>query len=90
MTAGTAAADPIHDEGLALGRALKVLRARSGLSQQEAGRRFGVSGQAWGLYENGRAASIFHPAVQRRLADALGVTVADLQAERARLSEAQP
>lgn len=62
----------------ALGRALAVLRARSGLFQAQAGQAFGTSGQGWAKYENGQAASIFKPSVQARLAAAVGATVGEL------------
>ena len=87
MRAGSAATDRIESEGASLGRALKIVRIRAGVSQEEAGQRFGISGQGWGQYELGCVASIFRPTVQRRLAEALGVTVADLLAEHRRIVE---
>lgn len=67
------------EEQRLLGRALALLRAEAGLSQEAAGEAFGASGQNWQKYEAGKAPSIFRPAVQRRLAGALGATVHDLR-----------
>lgn len=40
------------------------------------------SGEAWRVYETGKAPTIFKPGVQFRLANAVGATMADLLAER--------
>jgi transcriptional regulator with XRE-family HTH domain len=89
MDAETEAAEArTEQEAAVLGRALKVLRIRSGLSQTDAGAKYGVSAQGWGQYELGRAASIFRPSIQRKLTGALGFTVADLLQEHARILEA--
>lgn len=76
-------------EARLLGQALRILRSRAHLSQAEAGARFGddgVSGEGWRKYEAGKAPSIFSPGTQRKLAEAVGSTVEDLLAERARLA----
>lgn len=74
------------DDALLLGRALGVLRKRAGLTQEGAGARMEMSGQAWAKYEKGRVPGIFHPNTQRRLTSALGFEVADLERERQILS----
>lgn len=58
-----------------LGEALARLRQDCGLSQAEAGRRAGMTSQAWGLYESGKRPGLFRPDVQRRLTQAIGATV---------------
>lgn len=70
------------DDALLLGRALAVLRKRAGLTQEGAGARMEMSGQAWAKYEKGRVPGIFHPNTQRRITAALGFEVADLERER--------
>ncbi len=57
-----------------LGEALAALRRACGLSQAEAGRRAGMTGQGWGLYEAGKRPGLFRPDVQRRLTAALGAS----------------
>lgn len=57
-----------------LGRALAMLRDEAGLSQARAGEAYGVSGQNFAKYELGKAQSIFYPAVQRRLLQAVGAS----------------
>lgn len=73
-----------------LGAALAALRRSRGLSQAEAGNQFGIAGQAWGKYENGKAPSIFHPDTQRKLTAAIGTTVEELARERDRLALLSP
>lgn len=58
-----------------LGEALAHLRHDKGLSQAEAGRRAGMTSQAWGLYESGKRPGLFRPDVQRRLTQAIDTTV---------------
>lgn len=60
------------DETRRLGEALAALRRACGLSQAEAGRRAGMTGQGWGLYEAGKRPGLHRPDVQQRLAVALG------------------
>lgn len=60
-------------EARRLGEALAALRRACGLSQAEAGRRAGMTGQGWGLYEAGKRPGLYRPDVQRRLTAALGV-----------------
>lgn len=82
------------DERKFLGLALRTLRTRAGLSQQQAGEGFrsvddaddqGISGQAWSAYERGAAAGIERSSVQRRLAAAVHTSYDQLLAERDRL-----
>lgn len=77
-------------QAVRLGRALKVLRERAGLSQSEAGEGIGVSGEGWAKYERGAAAGIFRPAMQARLTLALGQTVEALNEEVARIAALSP
>lgn len=60
------------NEARRLGEALAGLRRACGLSQAEAGRRAGMTGQGWGLYEAGKRPGLYRPDVQRRLTAALG------------------
>lgn len=69
-------------EARRLGEALAALRRACGLSQAEAGRRAGMTGQGWGLYEAGKRPGLFRPDVQRRLAAALGASPAELDGAR--------
>ena len=69
-------------DALLLGRALQVLRKRASLSQEMAGQRIEITGQAWAKYENGKAPGIHSPTIQRRLTRALGFEPADLDRER--------
>lgn len=63
------------------GRALQWVREkRSGKTQQQAATAMGIeSAQGYAKYEAGRIASIWKPDTRRRLADALEVTVEELQ-----------
>lgn len=75
----------------AFGSALKSIREQKGISQREAGVRFGVDGgQGWYKYESGSAMKIFFPEIQRRLATALDVSVEELLAEKDRFLGAEP
>ncbi|MFP5297245.1 MAG: helix-turn-helix transcriptional regulator, partial [Alphaproteobacteria bacterium] len=67
-------------EARRLGEALAALRRACGLSQAEAGRRAGMTGQGWGLYEAGKRPGLFRPDVQRRLTMAIGAAPAALGA----------
>lgn len=67
-------------EARRLGEALAALRRACGLSQAEAGRRAGMTGQGWGLYEAGKRPGLFRPDVQRRLTMAIGAVPAALGA----------
>lgn len=71
-----------NEDAVLLGRALAILRKRSGLSQATAGERAGMTGQGWFKYESGSAPTLFHPATQSRLTEALGFTPDDLERER--------
>jgi transcriptional regulator with XRE-family HTH domain len=93
MSRGSASAPAPDDpeaaeklEAARLGRALRVLRLRCGLSREDAGARMGIGGEGWAKYERGQSAGIFRPSVRRRLAEALGFVVADLLAEAARVA----
>lgn len=87
-----ARADEDRTEQKLLGRALAMLRVRAQMTQEAAGAAFGASGQNWQKYESGRAPGVFRPAVQRRLARAVGATVEDLWLAREHLAAraAQP
>ncbi len=63
------------------GRALAWVREkRAGKTQQQAATAMGIeSAQGYAKYEAGRIASIWKPDTRRRLAEALGVTVEELQ-----------
>ncbi len=87
MTDETLAAPDDDAEAKALGEALRALRTRARMSQAEAATAMGLgSGEAWRVYEIGKAPTIFKPGVQFRLANAVGSTLADLFAERDRLA----
>ncbi len=66
-------------EAKAYGRALAMLRAGAGISQEEAGSRFGISGQGFRKYETGAAPTIFKPGTRRRLAQSVGSTIEQLE-----------
>lgn len=67
------------EETRRVGRALKALRERAGLSQAQAGDNYGTSGQNWAKYEAGQARSIHQPNVLRKLLTAVGATPEELQ-----------
>lgn len=69
-----------------LGRSLRILRKRADLSTEQAGERFGISGEGWRKYEAGLAKAIFSPETQMRLTGAIGATREQLIEERARLA----
>jgi SOS-response transcriptional repressor LexA len=69
-----------------LGRALGMVRKRAGMSQEQAGEAYGISGEGWRKYESGAAKAIFSPDTQDRLARAVGAARDDIIAERARLA----
>lgn len=74
-------------EAKALGEALRELRTAARMSQAQAAEAMGLgSGEAWRVYEVGKAPTIFKPGVQFRLAHAVGASLADLLATRDRLS----
>lgn len=87
MTEETFAAPDDDAEAKALGEALRELRTRAKMSQAEAAAAMGLgSGEAWRVYEVGKAPTIFKPGVQFRLANAVGATLAELLANRDRLT----
>jgi transcriptional regulator with XRE-family HTH domain len=63
-----------------LGHALSTLRRAKRLSQREAGRRLGVTAQAWSKYERGQCAGIVTPSVLANLEAALGCEPGSLAA----------
>ncbi|WP_174302122.1 LexA family transcriptional regulator [Caulobacter sp. S45] len=69
-----------------MGRVVKQLRTRLGLTQEQCGERLGISAQAWQRYEAG--GRHFTPSLIGRLGVALGVDPEEFQLERARLLEA--
>lgn len=87
MMEETLAAPDDDAEAKALGEALRALRQRAGMSQAEAASAMGLgSGEAWRVYEIGKAPTIFKPGVQFRLASAVNANLADLHAERDRIA----
>jgi hypothetical protein len=71
-----------------LGRALRELRRRAGMTLAEAGDAVApkpMSGQAWGLWEQGQRPGLHNPASQDRLLRAVQADRADLARELARL-----
>jgi transcriptional regulator with XRE-family HTH domain len=75
-----------HEADIALGRRLKSLRVRRGLSQTELGMLLGVSFQQIQKYEN--ATNRIRVSQLRRIAEALGVPVMELlEISRAESSE---
>ena len=66
-----------------LGRVLKQLRTRAGLTQPEAAERLGQSAQSWQRYEAGERQ--FTPALLGKLARALNLDPEEFELERARL-----
>lgn len=91
MTDETLVAPDDEAEAKALGDALRTLRKRSGKSMVEAAEAMGLnSGEAWRVYEVGKAPTIFKPGVQFRLASAVGGTLAQLHRERDRIMGRSP
>src|SRR6185437_4104228 len=56
-------------EARRIGRAIKVLRLRSGLSREAAADRLGTTVEAWAKYERGEVVGIFRPSVQARVVE---------------------
>ncbi|MEI9965269.1 MAG: helix-turn-helix transcriptional regulator [Caulobacteraceae bacterium] len=71
--------DEDRDGRRLIGRVLLDLREQAGLTQQEAGRALGTSGQNWQKYEAGMAPGVFRPSIQRRLAAAVGSSLGALR-----------
>lgn len=87
MTEETLAAPDDDAEAKALGEALRGLRQRARMSQAEAAAAMGLgSGEAWRVYEIGKAPTIFKPGVQFRLASAVNSTLSELLSERDRIT----
>lgn len=83
MTDETLGAPDDEAEAKALGAALKALRMRAGMSQAQAAEAMGLgSGEAWRVYEIGKAPTLFKPGVQFRMAAAVQATLAELLEER--------
>lgn len=86
MTEEILAAPDDDAEAKALGDAVRELRLRTGKSQAEAAMAMGLgSGEAWRVYEVGKAPTIFKPGVQFRLASAVGSTLSELLETRDRI-----
>lgn len=73
-------------EQFRVGQAIARLRERAGLTQAQAAAAIednggSMSPQYWGMHENGQVAGIFRPNAQRKLLDAIGCTLEDLEAE---------
>jgi len=79
------AMEPSNDddaaEAKAMGRALSVIRARAGISQEQAGERLGISGEGYRKYEAGTSAGVFRPHILRRLARALNTSLEQIVSE---------
>jgi transcriptional regulator with XRE-family HTH domain len=60
------------------GEALRRVRVRADLTQEKAAERMGVTRQAWQNYEKGDRQAVLRSDLQERLAEALGVSRADL------------
>jgi transcriptional regulator with XRE-family HTH domain len=61
--------------------ALRRLRERQGMSQEQAAKRLGQTKQSWQAYEAGERQAILRMDLQDRLMEALGLTRADLEEE---------
>ena len=70
-----------------MGRAIKQLRTRAGLTQDAAGERLGISAQAWQRYEAGNRN--FSADLIAKLAMALGIDPEEFALERTRLLDTQ-
>lgn len=77
-------------EAQRLGMALKRLRQRLGLSQQDAAARAQTYQQTWQRYESARNNALLRVDLQRQLAEAMGATHADLLAELDGLGQPMP
>lgn len=79
-------------EDLIWGQALKALRRRAGMTLAEAGDAAvpPLSGQGWGLYEQGQRTGIHLPKTQARLTRAVSATPQDLAEEARRLGADHP
>ncbi|HEX7887291.1 MAG TPA: LexA family transcriptional regulator [Phenylobacterium sp.] len=75
---------PPQEQAAALGKALKALRERAGMTQEAAAEALGVTRQAWQNYEAGGRNTILRTDLQERLASALGLERSDLLRERDR------
>lgn len=73
-------------EAKLLGQALRLLRKRADLTQQEAAERLELTAEGYRKYEVGKAKAIFSPDTQSRLTSALGYTREALIEERARIA----
>lgn len=80
------AATPPAQQALALGEALRTLRERGGMTQEQAGEAMGVTRQAWQQYETAGKPVILRTDMQERLAAAIGLHRDDLIRERDRLA----
>ncbi len=83
------ASDDLHAltrrRAVAYGEALRRLRLQIHVSQDEAARAAGLSQAAWTKYERGRSLAFLNLVNQERCVNALGRTLADLEAARATL-----
>ena len=81
--------DDDEQERLILGRAIANLREAKGLSQATAADRATppMTPQNWGNHETGKVAQLERTNVLRRVAEAIGVTLEDIELERQRVAE---
>lgn len=73
-----------------MGRALRALRERAGVTQEAAADAMSMTRQAWQNYEAGNRQTILRTDMQDRLATALGLTREDLARERDRQAGVEP
>lgn len=85
----TAVGEQPISEAAALGLALRRLRERAKMSQDDAAAAFGVSRQGWQVYEKGDRNGILRSDTQSRLATAVQATREELLTERARLNQGE-
>lgn len=80
--------DPLA-ERLLLGRVIAAIRDQQGLTQLQAAERAKppMTAQNWGMHETGKVAGIEKKVVLKRIADALGVTIQDIEITRDRLAD---
>jgi phage repressor protein C with HTH and peptisase S24 domain len=78
------------DERETIARALRSLRARAGLTMDQAAANLGVTRQGWQVYERGDRRSLLNSDTQARLAAALGASREELLTEAARQPGGRP
>lgn len=79
-----------QEQARAIGAALKALRDRADLTQEQAAERMGVTRQGWQKYEAEGKPVVLRTDMQDRLAAAIGLTREDLLRERDRQAGSEP